>query len=152
MKLVNDQGEAETAPTRPDNGYDTAPAITGDDDMLDHKFDDGKTVASVGNAFSSRMEAHTIDVGTKPDSISAVSFGSENEELQQELVATQAKLRKMEVQMAEANKRSLEALQATHHQKMHHLATELPNPLVTPPKNPVIGSSGTTFSGVGSDN
>jgi hypothetical protein len=80
---MNNHGEEDKAPTRPDTGYNLPPAITGDDDMLDHKFDDGKTVASVGNAFSPRTGAQTIDAGTKPDSILAVSFGSENEELQQ---------------------------------------------------------------------
>jgi hypothetical protein len=88
-ELVNNNGEEDTNRTRPDNGEDLAPATTGNDDMLDHKFDDGKTVASVGNVFSPRMETRTIDAGRKPDSISAVSFGSENQELQQELVAMQ---------------------------------------------------------------
>jgi hypothetical protein len=149
---LNDHGEEDKAPTRPDTGYDLPPAIKGVDNMLDHKFDDGKTIASVRNAFSPRTGTQTIDAGTKPDSILVVSFGSENEELQQELVATQAKLRKMEAQMAAANKRSSEATLSTSHQTTDYLAADLINLLVTPPKKGVIGSAGTTFSGVGPGN
>jgi hypothetical protein len=131
---LNDHGEEDTDSALLDNGFGPAPAITGNDDMLDNKFYDEKTAASVGNAFSPQMETQTIFACRKPDSILALSFGSENEELQQELVTTQAKLRKMEAHMAAAIKRSLEATQATHHQMTNYLAAELINPLVTPPK------------------
>jgi hypothetical protein len=147
-ELVNDNGEEHTGP---DNIEDLTPAITGNDGMLDHKFDDGKTMASVGNVFTPRMETHKIDAGTRPDSISAVSFGSENEKLQQELVAMQAKLKKMEAQMAAANQRSLKAASSMRHQMPKHLAAAVRNPLVTPPKTIVTGSADTTLSGVGAD-
>ena len=46
--LANAPGDGDKeVPTRLDEGYGRMePAITGDDDMLDHKFDDGKMVAS----------------------------------------------------------------------------------------------------------
>jgi hypothetical protein len=134
-ELVNDHGEDEV-PTRPEGGQGNAPAITDDDEMLDHKFDDGKTVGSVGHQLSPRMDSQMIDASAKPDSISAVSFESEHEELQQELAATQEKLRRMEAQIAVADRRSLEASQS-------HGAH------ITPPKKRATGFTGTAFSDAG---
>ncbi len=42
-------------------------AITGDDDMLDHKFDDGgKTVASYGNCFTPNINVPTKNAASIP--------------------------------------------------------------------------------------
>ena len=95
------------------------------------------------------MGAQTINAGTKPDSMSAVSFGGEIEELHQELLATQAKLRKMERQMAATNNRLEEASSSTHHQTPGHLAEDSINPLFTPPPEGAMGAARTTLSGVG---
>jgi hypothetical protein len=75
--------------------------------------------------------------------MSAVSFGGEIEELHQELLATQAKLRKMEAQMAAANKRLEEASASRRHQTPGNLAEDSINPLVTPPPKGAMGYAGT---------
>jgi hypothetical protein len=84
-ELVNNQGEEDKALTRPDNGYELAPAITGDNSMLEHKFDDGKALLMLATHFPPRWEPRLSTQAKKTDSISAVSCGSENEELHQEL-------------------------------------------------------------------
>jgi hypothetical protein len=81
--LVNDHGEDPVVPTRPDKG----PAITADDNMMDHKFDDGKTVGSAGIQLSNRATIATI-----PDSISETTLASENEQLKERLMKLEALL------------------------------------------------------------
>jgi outer membrane protein OmpA-like peptidoglycan-associated protein len=95
--LANAPGDGEEEPpTRPDEGATREePAITGDDEMLDHKFNDGKTVASYGNRLAPQIHVSTKD----PASISAVTWDSDKSSLQQELAATQAKLKQMEEQI-----------------------------------------------------
>jgi hypothetical protein len=95
--LANAPGDGDEPPTRPDEGATREePAITGDEEMLDHKFDDGKTVASYGNRLAPQIHVSTKD----PASISAVTWDSDKSSLQQELAATQAKLKRMEEQMS----------------------------------------------------
>ena len=118
--LVNDHSEDPEVPTRPDKG----PTITADDNMMDHKFDDGKTVGSVG---IQTINSATIDI--PPDSISETTLVSENEQLKERLMKLESLL------AASANSSQEPAMQPPHLQAGNGKTGYI----VTPVKDTTVG-------------
>jgi hypothetical protein len=92
--------------------------------MMDHKFDDGKTVGSVG---IQTINSATLDI--PPDSISETTLASENEQLKERLMKLESLL------AASANSSQEPAMQSPHLQAGNGKTGYI----VTPVKDTTIG-------------
>jgi hypothetical protein len=106
-------GEDVTGSTEAPTRRFEQPAITADPDMMVYKNDGGETVASFGRrrAYSDVDEDDdatetAVEDPEEEKSVSAVTWDSDQTELQAKLAATEDKLKRMEAQLARAREHS----------------------------------------------